>query len=306
MKKENPDMPTNKAEWTDTLVHLLALASRLEREGQYNLAKLARAAADSLSRQAAYQVAMPTDKNELAAAIRRTAEALSRLNVSADLLSALQQGADVMAERRLPLINVTPHPYVCRTCGHLTLAEPAAKCPTCGAWPSTYQRFLPVYWLDALEPLAALVRLRQTPLDVAHLLEGLSESQLNRAPADGGWAIRNVLTHLRDAQGVLAFRLELFLREEHPILESKAVWTWAANEEERPPTALEIFQDYRASRTETLNTLEQFPLADWWRTGRHEEFGVVTLRQQVSYFASHEITHLPQIELLRRQWVEGA
>ena len=27
----------------------------------------------------------------------------------------------------------------------------------------------------------------------------------------------------------------------------------------------------------------------------HEEFGVVTLRQQVSHFAAHEITHLPQI-----------
>jgi len=41
------------------------------------------------------------------------------------------------------------------------------------------------------------------------------------------------------------------------------------------------------------------PLADWWRTGEHEEFGTVTLRQQVSYFAAHELTHLPQIEALR-------
>ena len=43
------------------------------------------------------------------------------------------------------------------------------------------------------------------------------------------------------------------------------------------------------------------PLADWWRTGRHEEFGVVSIKQQVSYFASHELTHLPQIERLVRQ-----
>lgn len=50
--------------------------------------------------------------------------------------------------------------------------------------------------------------------------------------------------------------------------------------------------------------LESIPLRDWWRIGQHEEFGTVTLRQQVSYFASHEITHLPQIELLRRQLLE--
>ena len=34
------------------------------------------------------------------------------------------------------------------------------------------------------------------------------------------------------------------------------------------------------------------------RVGRHEEFGVVSIKQQVSYFASHELTHLPQIERL--------
>lgn len=297
-------MTTHPAEWTETLVHLFALASRLEGEGQYNLAKLARATADALCRQAAYQIPMPTDQSELAADIRRTAQALSRLNVSGELLSVLAQGADLMAEGRLPLFSVAPHPYVCRTCGHLTLAEPMANCPTCGAWPVTYQRFMPNYWFDALEPLAAVARLRQTPLDVEQLLEGLSEAQLNQPPQEGGWAIRNTLTHLRDAQDVLDFRLDLFRQEENPVLEAKAVWTWAAAQEERPPTAREIFGVYTASREETLAKLEQLPLAHWWRTGRHQEFGVVSLRQQVSYFAAHEMTHLPQIESLRRQLIQ--
>ncbi len=41
------------------------------------------------------------------------------------------------------------------------------------------------------------------------------------------------------------------------------------------------------------------PLAYWWRTGRHQEFGAVTLRKQASYFAAHERTHLPQLARLR-------
>lgn len=292
-------MTIHKPEWTNILIHLLALASRLEGEGQYNLAKLARAAADAMCRSAAYRVTVPADQEALAADIRQTAAALADLGVSAALLSALRQGADVMASGGVPLIPVTPHPYVCRTCGHLQLDLPGSNCPTCGAWPDTYQRFMPIYWLDALEPPAALARLRRTPAEVAKLLDGLSEAQLNQAPADGGWAIRNVLTHLRDAQGVLAFRLDLFLAHEHPVLESKAVWTWAANEQERPPTAWDIFEAYKASRAETLAKLEQLPLADWWRTGWHEEFGEMTLRQQVSYFAAHEVTHLAQIAALR-------
>jgi uncharacterized damage-inducible protein DinB len=292
-------MTTNPPNWTDTLVHLLALASKLEDEGQYNLAKLARAAADSLGRQAAYQTTVPAEAGALASDLQQTAAALAGLDVAAELCSALAQGAEVMAGGGAPLFALIPHPYICRTCGHLLLSEPAANCPICGAWPQTYQRFLPNYWFDALEPLAAQARLRQTPLEVAALLEGLSEAQLSQTPAGGGWAIRNVLVHLRDAQEVLAYRLELFLAQEHPLLEAKAVWAWATNEAERPPSAQEIFQSYQVSRADTLAKLARLPWADWWRSGWHQEFGEVTLRQQVSYFAAHELTHLSQIAALR-------
>jgi len=156
---------------------------------------------------------------------------------------------------------------------------------------------MPNYWFDALEPVAALEPLRRTPAEVAALLDGLPEEALTQSP-DGGWAIRNIVTHLRDAQDVFAFRLDLFVQEENPVLEMKAVWTWAAKEE-RPSATAEIFAAYRTSRAQTLAKLQALPLVHWWRTGQHSEFGAVTLKQQVSYFASHEITHLPQIEALR-------
>lgn len=291
-------MTNKKNVWADALIHLFALASRLEGEGQYNLAKLVRAAVDSLCRQAAYPLEIPAGKDKLAADIQRTIDGLSSMNVSADLLSALKQGADFMAQGKLSPITATPHPYVCRTCGYITLAPPAEPCPVCGAWAETFQKFMPNYWFDALEPSAALERLRQTPLVVEKLIEGLSDEAMDRVPPDGGWAIRNALSHLRDAQGVLDFRVDLFIEKEHPILEAKAVFAWAKNETERPPSARDIFETYRASRAETLRKLESLPLSDWQRTGEHEEFGTVTLRQQVSYFAAHESTHLSQIKAL--------
>jgi rubrerythrin/uncharacterized damage-inducible protein DinB len=296
-------MINRKAEWSDTLSHLLALAAKLEGEGQYNIAKLARAAAEAMTRQAAFKLTLPSEKDRLVSEIERAVTALSTLDADENLLAALKRGAAAMAEGRLPLIHETPHPSVCRTCGHTVLGKPTGKCPACGAWPTTFEQFLPVYWLDALEPFAALERLRQTPPEVAALLEGLSEEDLRQQPEDGGWAIRNIVSHLRDAQGVLSFRLGLLLEQEKPSLESKAVFEWAAKEEERPPTTQEIFDTYRASRQETIARLESIPLDDWWRTGQHEEFGTVTIRQQVSYFASHEVTHFPQIELLRNQLV---
>ena len=289
----------NKPEWTQVLLPLLTLALKLEGEGQYNLAKLARATVDALGRQAAYQQTLSTEKRELVEELERVTEALSGLEVGVELLEAFRLGANAHAEGRIPSINETPHPYVCRTCGHLIIGEVTEKCPTCGAWPDTFQWFPPIYWLEALDPPAALEKLRQMPLQVANLLKGLSEQAMNQQPQDGGWAIRNILTHIRDAQDVLDYRLDLFYKEDHPVLEAKAVWSWAKNEAEHPPSTLEIFDEYKVTRAKILARLENLPLADWWRTGQHEEFGTVSIKQQVSYFASHELTHLPQIERLQ-------
>ncbi len=262
--------------WTNAYLPLLTLALRLEGEGQYNLAKLARAAVDSLGRRAAYESLQASPGKEMAEELEQVIDAISGLEVGKELLAALRNGAAALAENRLPMIRDTPHPYVCRTCGHL---------------------------VEALDPPAALEKLRQTPLDVAALLDGLSEQVLAQEPPGGGWAIRNTITHMRDAQGVLDYRLELFSKERNPVLESKAVWSWAKAEDEHPPSTLEIFEEYKAMRGKILAWLEGLPLVDWWRTGSHEEFGTVTIKQQVSYFASHEITHLPQIaRLVRRRY----
>jgi hypothetical protein len=287
------------SQWTHVLSPLLTLALRLEGEGQYNLAKLARAAVDSLERRSAYQNMLLVERKGLIEEIESVTTALSHLKVSEELVAAFWQGASALADNRIPLINEAPNPYVCRTCGHIVLGAVTEKCPTCGAWPDTFQWFAPIYWLEALDPPASLEKLRQTPLDVAALLEGLSEQAMSQAAPDGGWAIRNVLIHMRDAQGVLDYRLDLFSKEAHPILAAKAVWSWAKDENDHPPSTLAIFEEYNATRAKILTRLERLPLADWWRTGQHEEFGVVSIKQQVSYFASHEITHLPQINKLR-------
>ena len=298
-------MSGDDALWKNTVISCMALATVLEGEGQYNNAKLVRAAVDSLTRTGAYQIQMPSKKEALAEEILQIAQALSTLQVDQALLDALQRGARALSAGKLPLINETPNAFVCRNCGYVTLRTPVDLCPVCGAWAGTFQLFIPVYWLNALEPPTALERLQQTPLEVGALISGLSEMEMSRLPDDRGWAIRDTLTHLRDAQGVIDFRIDLFLKEKNPILESKAVFAWATQKEGQSPQAAEIFENYRASREGMLEKLRNIPFTDWYRTGQHEEFGEVSLRQQVSYFAAHELTHLPQIDRLRKQITGG-
>ncbi len=290
-------------EFLSKLVHALALASRLEAEGQYNQAKLLRAAVYSLLRRAAYRQELPHGISPLVGELMHAISNLNALEVDSHLIAALQVGAAVMAEGRLTQFSETPDPYVCRKCGYLLLSPPRQSCPTCGARPLTFRRFQPTYWLEALDPFTALERLRQTPAEVSALVSGLSAEQLDTPKEEGQWAIRQVIAHLLDAQRVLHFRVNLMLEHDTPQLKSLAVFNWASDEKDRPASTLKLLADYIASRQDTLARLEAIRLSDWWRMGLHQEFGAVTIRQQVSYFAMHEITHLSEIAQLRDYWL---
>lgn len=111
---------------------------------------------DTLCRRAAYQNSLSIEKRKLVDEIAMVFEELSELEMDAGLLDAFRQGAAAISGDRLPLIAAIPDPYVCRTCGHIALGEVTENCPTCGAWTDTFQRFAPIYWLDALDPPAAL------------------------------------------------------------------------------------------------------------------------------------------------------
>ena len=281
----------------ETLVQLLALADRLEGEGQLNNAKLLRAAVDSLLTRLARQQDFLTDKQGLLAETDRAIQTLSELDLEPVLMDALHRARAALAEGRLPHFDEIPDPFVCRTCGYIALGE-AVICPVCGAQPVTFNHIRPVFWLEAFDPFSALEHLHSTPEKVASLLAGVTETRADELPEEGGWSLRQAVAHLRDAQGVLAFRVDLILDQENPVLESKAVFEWATKEADRPETAGEIFEAYRRSRAGTVARLESLPLNAWWRCGRHEEFGELRLYEQASYFACHELTHLPQIASL--------
>ena len=294
-------MATNDETYDSVLIRLHAIAHKLEGEGQYNIAKLARAAADSLLRTAAYPIELPSQKEKLASEVHAIAERLDDLEVHVDLVESLKAGASALGEGRLPMLDETPHPYVCRTCGHVELYLPSSNCPRCNAWPRTFRRYPPVYWLEAMDPFEVMNWLLRTPDEVLRLINGIGEDDMCREIIEGEWTIRNVLTHLRDAQGVLDFRVNLLIEKDNPTIESKAVFEWAKEESERPASSMEIFNTYLGSRRKTLETLRGISLEDWWREGRHEEFGTISIKQQASYFATHELTHLPQIEFLRER-----
>lgn len=294
-------MATEQADVGEILIRLHAFARKLEEEGQYNLAKAARAASDSLVRSQAYALQLSSRKDDLASEGMSILAELVSFDLDAALLEAFEAGTSSLVADRLAMFDELPHPYVCRFCGRVEMEYPTSNCPRCNRQPRTFQRFPPVYWLETMDPLEALQWLENTPQNVRELISGHSESELSKEAIPGEWSIRETLTHLRDAQAVLGYRVDLLIKEENPLIESQAVFAWAKDGSQSTETALEIFDAYFASRQQTLEALRSIELRDWWRVGKHEEFGTVSIKQQASYFATHELTHLPQIEAVIRK-----
>ena len=273
---------------------LLALAARVEGDGRYNVAKLLRAAATArVQRDADERLADAPRDDALRGELDRVADALADDPLLAPLADPLRAGVARWAEGGVPLLADVADPRVCRRCGHLTADAPEGPCPRCGADADTFLIQRPVWWLERHDRATALAALERTPTVLRALLAQVPRDAWTVRPDPATWSPHEVIAHLRDAQSVLAQRVERILGEDDPDLESQQVWSW--NAAPRAATTDDVLDEYGASRQAVLERLRAAPAEAWGRTGRHREFGRLTLTQQVSYFAAHEPTHLRQV-----------
>jgi hypothetical protein len=274
-----------------------ALSLYAGQEGQINLHKLLEAAIDGVIRSAAYGARVTTTFASLSPVLAD----LRTLGIAPALLNALEEAQATVAAGDVPLIENAPDAYVCRICGYTTLAAPPDRCPTCDAWPATFRHFAGIFNVDNPDPLASLDLLAQGPDLVAGLLDNMPETALTAEPAPGAWSLQRALQHLLDAQNLLAGRVDRMLAEDDPPLAMESTWARAAAAQDTGA----MLEEFRRKRSATVALLEALPMRAWGRTGRHTEFGRVTVLQQVGYFAYHEVFHYPDFVEKRRQLGAG-
>jgi hypothetical protein len=96
------------------------------------------------------------------------------------------------------------------------------------------------------------------------------------------------------------------LADDDPDLAVLSIFELASQEELHPAMTADMLAAFRRKRASCVARLEALPLRDLWRTGRHAEFGRITILRQVNYMACHEQTHLPDIEQLRQRFVPSS
>lgn len=153
--------------------------------------------------------------------------------------------------------------------------------------------------MDAIERANLVARYAAGHAEVVAALAGITDEELDRAPADGSWSPRQVVHHLADSEMTSAIRLRRLLAEEDPVVlgYDEEHWARALRYEARPiGPALDAFG---AARATTLQLLELMTEEQWGRSGTHSESGAYDVERWLRIYAGHAHDHAGQIRAAR-------
>lgn len=153
--------------------------------------------------------------------------------------------------------------------------------------------------LDLVEPLRAM------PRSLIDLLRGISDDELLRRPADGGWCIKEIVGHLRDAAEVYHKRLYMMSTQTDPILEPYDPDAYARDHRYLERPVEELLGEMRGFRQDTVQLLTSLVNWNWARSGQHLEDGRLSIRQIVEHMVEHEHAHLEDVRRLRESPAEA-
>lgn len=138
--------------------------------------------------------------------------------------------------------------------------------------------------------------LARTPALLDAWLRELPGAWLDADEGPGTWSPRTVLGHLIEGE-----RSDWLPRTRHLLAHGDAVPFPPFDrfaQASRPPLPIGAALDtFAAARRDSLAQLADLRLtdADLLRTGRHPDFGIVTLRQLLATWVAHDQTHVLQI-----------
>jgi hypothetical protein len=147
----------------------------------------------------------------------------------------------------------------------------------------------------------AIQEIAEAPAKLRAAVEGLSPEQLDTPYRPGGWTVRQVVHHVPDSHLNSYCRFKLALTEEEPTIKPYYEDRWAELEDSRATpieVSLALLESLHARWGALLKTLAP---ADFERTFRHPELGVVSLAKNVCLYSWHGRHHVAHITSLRER-----
>ncbi|KIL39711.1 hypothetical protein SD70_18315 [Gordoniibacillus kamchatkensis] len=143
----------------------------------------------------------------------------------------------------------------------------------------------------------AIEVLERTPQTLEHFLSGLSDGWLRCNEGEGTWNVSEVIGHLIEGEkNNWIPRLEFILQEgESKPFPSFDRYSHLNGKPER--TIEQKLLEFKSLRTLNISKLQKLvePEARLEVTGAHPAFGVVKVRELISTWVVHDLTHMAQI-----------
>jgi hypothetical protein len=136
---------------------------------------------------------------------------------------------------------------------------------------------------------------RAGPLILRTMLRGLPDDVIRRRPADGEWAIVEVVAHLADTEERTLARTRRMLAEDEPFLDPYDPDALAAERGYIEMAVADEIERFDGLREEQAALLDGLTDAGWQRTGVHGEHGRITVQQLAAHTAGEDADHLAQI-----------
>ena len=151
------------------------------------------------------------------------------------------------------------------------------------------------------EKLPGLMQLEATPDILRLLMESVAEKDALWKPAPDRFSIAEVLEHLSHTEGhCFRARVERMAEHDDPELELYDLDALAAGGKFASQDPEESFAHFEEQRETNLEYLRGLPASAAMRTGRHPEFGAITVAHMMNEWAFHDLGHIRQIaEIIR-------
>lgn len=280
--------------------------------GQFNVAKILRAAAHS-QRTVAMQAARMLDQDTDAAALFETIlsetgdlddaaqinEARASLRVVLQrAIESLQSNPDVLES------DVAQMVWGCFNCGTIVEGDQPHTCPTCGALSVEFQSFGPFYLqtaehLGQLKPAEIVSILEAIPDQVESVTRGVDDATLRRKPSPEEWCVKEIIAHMLETDRLFYQRVRVVLESQGTPELPRPMPPWKLHEgkgyEDMPIE--DILHLMRQVRSESLDLARDLSAQEWTRSGT--QGGVARpLLALGTWLANHDRGHLAQINNL--------
>jgi uncharacterized damage-inducible protein DinB len=147
----------------------------------------------------------------------------------------------------------------------------------------------------------AIDEIAQTPAKLRAAVEGLSPEQLDTTYRPGGWTVRQVVHHVPDSHLNSYCRFKLALTEDEPTIKAYHEDRWAELDDSRSAPIEVSLAMLESLHKRWVLLMKSLAPADFARTFRHPEIGLVSLAKNVCLYGWHGRHHTAHITSLRER-----